>query len=339
MNENPLRVGVLGAGNWGTALAQLLARRKHDVTLWALEPEVVTGINDDHKNPLFLTEAELSPRIRATVDLREAVTNAQLLLYVIPAQFVRSYLVQMRDFLPPGIPLVICSKGIERGSLQTMEEVFTEELPGKNHAGICVLSGPSFAIEVSENLPTNVTVASRQLDVAREVQAAMATREFRIYTSEDVTGVELGGALKNVTAIAVGGADGMGFGYNPRAGLITRGLAEISRLAVKLGGRPETMLGLAGVGDLILTCTSDLSRNRTVGRMLGEGRTIAEIQRDMRQVAEGVPTSESAHQLALKNDVDMPITEQVFEAVHKDKTVPEAMKALQARALKEEWQS
>ncbi len=333
-----LRVGVLGAGNWGTALAQMLARREHDVTLWALEPEVVAGVNERHENPLFLTDVELSPRVRATGDLEEAVGSAEMVLFVIPAQFVRSYLVTIRDFLPAHIPLVICSKGIERGTLMTMEQVFTEELPGKNHAGICVLSGPSFAIEVAQNLPTNVTVASRDLDVAHRVQAAVATREFRIYTTEDVTGVELGGALKNVIAIAVGGADGLGFGTNTRAGLITRGLSEISRLAVKLGGRPETMLGLAGVGDLILTCTSDLSRNRTVGRRLGEGATIAEIERDMRQVAEGVPTSESAHQLAERNEVDMPITEQVYQVVHHDKSVPDAMRALQARALKEEWQ-
>jgi glycerol-3-phosphate dehydrogenase (NAD(P)+) len=337
MNKPRLRVGVIGAGNWGTALAQLLARREHEVTLWALEPEVVAGINASHKNPLFLREVELSPHIRATGDLEEAAHQADMILFVIPAQFVRASLKKMGGLLPAGVPLVICSKGIERGTLRTMEQVFTEELPEENRGGICVLSGPSFAIEVAQNLPTNVTVAARQRDTARTVQAAMATREFRIYTTEDVTGVELGGALKNVIAIAVGGGDGLGFGVNTRAGLITRGLAEVSRLAVKLGGRPETMLGLAGVGDLILTCTSDLSRNRTVGRLLGQGHTIAEIQRDMRQVAEGVPTSESAHQLAEQCAVEMPITEAVYQVVHHGKAVREAMRDLQDRALKEEW--
>jgi glycerol-3-phosphate dehydrogenase (NAD(P)+) len=220
-----------------------------------------------------------------------------------------------------------------------MDEVFVAELPGKCHANLCVLSGPSFAVEVAAGMPTNVTVASRNLEAAHRVQAAMATRIFRIYTSEDVTGVELGGALKNVMAIAVGASDGLGFGHNTRAGLITRGLSEITRLAVRRGARPETMLGLAGVGDLILTCTSDLSRNRQVGRLLAEGRSIDVIQKEMRMVAEGVPTSDSAHQLAKREGVDLPITEQVYNVIHRRVTVPDAMHALQARALKDEWEA
>ncbi|OGQ91060.1 MAG: glycerol-3-phosphate dehydrogenase [Deltaproteobacteria bacterium RIFOXYA12_FULL_58_15] len=337
MSDESLNVGVLGAGSWGTALAYLLSTRSHNVTHWALEPEVVAGINRERRNPLYMSQLEIPQNIHATGDLEEVVHESQMLLFVIPAQYVRKYLVQLRDILPSGIPLVICSKGIERNSLATMEQVFIEELPGKTHRDICVLSGPSFALEVTQNMPTNVTVASRTLGTARRVQDVLATKVFRIYTTDDVTGVELGGSLKNVMAIAVGASDGLGFGTNTRAGLITRGLSEMSRLAVNMGGRPETMLGLAGVGDLILTCTSDLSRNRQVGKMLGEGRAIADIQKEMRQVAEGVPTAESAHQLALRREVDMPITEQVYNVIYEGKTVPEAMAALQARTLKEEW--
>jgi glycerol-3-phosphate dehydrogenase (NAD(P)+) len=337
MTEEKMRVSVLGSGSWGTALANLAAGRGHRVMMWAFEPDVVEGINNRHQNPLYMKELALPPNVRATGDIRAAVHDAEMVLVVIPAQHLRENVVAVRNDLPAEIPLVVCSKGIERKSLATMEQILTAELPGKNHAGIAVLSGPSFAYEVSRHSPTNVTVAARERATAQRVQQALATRSFRVYTTDDVIGVELGGALKNVLAIAVGAADGLGLGHNTRAGLITRGLAEISRLAVNMGGRPETMLGLAGVGDLILTCTSDLSRNYQVGRLLAQGRTIKEIQESMRMVAEGVPTAESVYHLAQTRGVEMPISEQVFRVLYQGLAVVDAMRALQDRTLKEEW--
>jgi glycerol-3-phosphate dehydrogenase (NAD(P)+) len=338
MTSQSLRIGVLGAGSWGTALAHLLASRGHAVDLWAHEPEVVSGINRDHRNPIYLTDVQLPDGITATGDLQQAVTAAEMVLSVVPAQFVRGYVRRVRDDLPAGIPLVVCSKGIERKTLATMEQVFSAELAEHSQRGLCVLSGPSFADEVSRGMPTNVTAASRDLEVARRVQAAVSTRNFRVYTSEDVTGVGIGGALKNIIAIVVGVSDGLGLGYNTRAALITRGLAEITRLAVAMGAKPETLLGLAGVGDLVLTCTSDLSRNRQVGKLLAEGRTWDDIQKQMNTVAEGVPTTESAHHLARERNIDMPITEQLHGVLYRGNTVLDAMRALQDRALKEEWQ-
>ena len=331
------KAAVLGAGSWGTALACQLARTGHDVTMWAMEPEVASGINEKHRNPFFLSDIELPERIRATTDMSEAVRDADLCLVVIPAQFVRERMIQVRDDLPRNIPIVICSKGIEQGSFCTMHEVLVEELPGKHHRGICVLSGPSFALEVAKDRPTNVTVAGTDPDVATAVQQAISSKHFRIYTSDDMVGVELGGALKNVVAIAAGAAAGLGLSYNSTAGLITRGLAEIARLAVAMGGKPETMMGLAGVGDLILTCTGTLSRNRMVGEELAKGRTWPEIRDRMRMVAEGVATSVSVVDLAKRHGVDMPIAGQVYEVLHEDKSVGDAMESLLSRPLKPEW--
>lgn len=332
-----LRVSVLGAGSWGTALAQHMAAQGHDVSLWAFEEEVVHGINSEHQNPLFLSDLTLCDRVRATSDQGEAVSHADIVLFVIPAQFVRKILVTLCDRLPAGAPLVICSKGIERKTLATMDRVFCEELPRKNHAGLCVLSGPSFAAEVARGIPTNLVAAARNATCAKRVQEAVSTRSLRVYTTDDVVGVEIGGALKNVIAIATGASDGLGFGHNTRSALITRGLAELTRLAISMKGRAETMLGLAGVGDLVLTCTSDQSRNRLVGRLLSEGRSRENIESRLRMVAEGIPTSESAHALALRCGVDLPITEQVYQVLYENKTVRDAMRALQDRTLKEEW--
>jgi glycerol-3-phosphate dehydrogenase (NAD(P)+) len=332
-----LRVAVLGAGSWGTALAHLMARQGHDVNVWAMEPEVVEGINKENRNPVFLNEAELPENISATGSMTDAVAHAQMVLVVIPAQFVRDRMIAVRDHLPRDIPIVVCSKGIEQGSLCTMHQVLTEELPGKHHLGISVLSGPSFALEVAKQMPTNVTVAAQDPDVAEFVQKAVATRDFRVYTSPDVVGVELGGALKNVIAISAGAADGLRFGHNTKAGLLTRGLAEIARLAVAIGGRPETMMGLAGMGDLLLTCTGHLSRNRMVGQKLAEGKILDQIKSEMRMVAEGVATSVSVHNLSRKQGVEMPICEQVYEVLHQGTSVTEALEALLSRPLKAEW--
>ncbi|MBN1655740.1 MAG: NAD(P)-dependent glycerol-3-phosphate dehydrogenase [Deltaproteobacteria bacterium] len=332
-----MRIAVLGAGSWGTVLAHLLAVKGHRVRLWAYERQVVSAINAEHRNPLYATELALRDTISATSDAREAVADAEMLLFVIPVQFVRSTLKEIYGALSPGIPIVVCSKGIERGTFATMEQLFLQELSESNRQGYCVLSGPSFAQEVAKGMPTNVTLASRCPRLAKQVQSMIATRAFRVYTTDDVTGVEVGGAMKNVIAIAAGASDELGFGYNTRAALITRGLAEITRLAVSLNGKPETLLGLSGVGDLFLTCTSDLSRNRLVGRSLARGRRLAEIQQEMTMVAEGVTTTDSAYQLARARGIDLPITEQIYQVLYQDKSVPAAMAALQDRALKDEW--
>ncbi|MCD6500047.1 MAG: NAD(P)-dependent glycerol-3-phosphate dehydrogenase [Deltaproteobacteria bacterium] len=332
-----LRTAVLGAGSWGTALATLLARNGHQVTMWAMEEDVVQGINQEHRNPLFLNEVELPDRIRATSSMAEAAATAELVLVVVPAQFVRGRMIEVRDVLPRDVPIVICSKGIEQQSLCTMHQVLTEELPGKHHRGICVLSGPSFALEVARNRPTNVTVAGVDDDVVGRVQTAMSAKHFRVYTSQDMIGVELGGSLKNVVAIAAGAADGLELGSNTKAGLITRGLAEIARLAVAMGGQPQTMMGLSGVGDLILTCTGGLSRNRMVGEKLARGLTWPEIKAEMRMVAEGAATSVSVVELAQRHHVDMPIAREVYEVLHQGKSIGAAMETLLARPLKPEW--
>jgi len=332
-----LRAAVLGAGSWGTALATLLARNGHQVTMWAMEEDVVSGINREHRNPLFLAEIELPDSIRATSSMSQAAATAELVLVVVPAQFVRGRMIEVRDVLPRDVPIVICSKGIEQQTLCTMHQVLTEELPGKHHRGICVLSGPSFALEVARNRPTNVTVAGMDDDVVGRVQNAMSAKHFRVYTSHDMTGVELGGSLKNVVAIAAGAADGLDLGYNSKAGLITRGLAEIARLAVAMGGQPQTMMGLSGVGDLILTCTGTLSRNRMVGEKLARGQTWPEIKAEMRMVAEGAATSVSVVELAERHHVDMPIAREVYEVLHQGKSIGAAMESLLARPLKPEW--
>ena len=331
------RIGVFGGGSWGTALANALGGTGHDVTIWALEPEVVSGINERHRNPLFLKDTLLEPSVQASSDMADVVEGAELLLFVIPAQFVRPKLRELRDRLSPDAPLVICSKGIEQKTLCTMEEVFKQELPERLHHLVSVLSGPSFAAEVASGLPTSVTVAARDLEVARRVQKMVAARHFRVYTTDDVVGVEIGGALKNVMAIVVGGCDALGLGANTRAALITRGLAEITRIAVRLGGRAETLLGLSGVGDLVLTCTGDLSRNRNVGKLLAKGHTMDEVRGQMQAVAEGVPTTESAYQLAQKHGIDAPIIEVVYRVIYDGWSVPDAIKALQDRTPKDEW--
>jgi len=332
-----MRIGVLGAGNWGTVLAYLLANKGHRVELWAYEPQVVSSINSEHVNPFYANELKLPDTIIACGDVREAVAQKEIVLSVIPAQFVRRYLKELAGSIPAGIPFVVCSKGIERGSFATMEKVFMQELPEPNRAGYCVLSGPSFAKEVAQGMPTNVTLASRRLQLAKQVQTVIATRVFRVYTTLDVTGVEIGGAMKNVIAIAAGASDALGLGNNTRAALITRGLAEITRLAVNLDARPETLLGLAGVGDLFLTCSSDLSRNRQVGKLLARGHALSDIQKEMKMVAEGVTTTESAYQLAQNRGIDLPITEQIYQVLYQGKNVIDAMAALQDRALKDEW--
>jgi glycerol-3-phosphate dehydrogenase (NAD(P)+) len=331
-----LKVCVFGSGGWGTALAQLCASRGYRVLQWVREPEVFASINEEHHNLLFLPHVTLSPHIAATLDEREALEGADLVLLVTPSQFLRNVILRIRYLLPTEAPIVCCSKGIEKETLELMSEVLTGELPGKYHPYLTYLSGPSFAKEVAQGKPANVTVAGRSESVRKRVQSLMGGSSFRIYTSADVVGVQVGGAVKNVLAIAVGACDAMGFGLNAQASLITRGLAEITRLAVAKGANPLTLSGHAGIGDLVLTCTGALSRNRQVGYSLGKGESLERIVSSMKMVAEGVETAHSVWHLARKLDISMPISEQVALVLHHSKNLEEAATELMERPLREE---
>jgi glycerol-3-phosphate dehydrogenase (NAD(P)+) len=329
-------IGVVGAGNWGTALANLLAKNGHHVRLWAYEPEVAEAINDRHENPRYLRGVVLHQTLGATTDLGEAVSHADIVLSVSPAQHVRGVMGRAASALREDVLVVSASKGIEKNSLHTMAEVLDDVLPKRASECASFLSGPSFALEVAREQPTAVTVASRDVDAASRIQQLFTTTYFRVYTSHDVVGVELGGALKNVIAVAAGMAVGLGLGHNATAALITRGLAEITRLAAARGASRDTLSGLAGMGDLILTCTGDLSRNRYVGVELGRGRTPADILSGMDMVAEGVDTAIAAHALALRIGIEMPIVAEVHAVLFEGRTAPEALENLMVREPKPE---
>jgi glycerol-3-phosphate dehydrogenase (NAD(P)+) len=330
------RCAVIGAGSWGTTLANLLAKKGLPVNLWAYEPELVETIRTRRENDLYLPGIELDPSLACTNSLEEAVTGAGLVLVVVPTQVLRGVVREMLPHLQATALVVSASKGIELDSLQLVSQMYDELLPEHLSCQFAVLSGPSFAREVAREMPTAVVVAARDEEVARQVQSLFSTDYFRVYTNRDVIGVELGGAIKNVIAIAAGVSDGLGFGSNTRAALITRGLAEMSRLGRALGGDPLTFSGLAGMGDLVLTCTGDLSRNRSVGLALGQGRSLSEILGEMRMVAEGVKTAESAWNLARKLGVEMPIIQKVHQLLYEGKPAREAVLELMTRDLKSE---
>lgn len=332
----PLQVGVIGAGAWGTALARHMAQQDAEVVVWAYEPEVVEDINTRHQNRIYFPEVELPDNLRATSSLAACLEGRQLVLSVVPSHVVREVMGQAAGHLPEGVPIVSASKGIENDTLMTMSEVLEDVLPIVYHPMLAFLSGPSFAREVAQGYPTAVSAAARFEKVAVQVQQWMSGPTLRIYTSNDVAGVELGGALKNVIAIASGAAHGLGFGTNTIAALITRGLAEITRLAVKKGANPLTMAGLSGMGDLVLTCLGGLSRNRQVGQKLGEGQKIDDIIQAMRQVAEGVKTTRSVHDLAAREGIEMPITDMVYRMIYEGLPAQEAVVALMSRSLKKE---
>lgn len=332
-------VTVLGGGAWGTALASVLVRNGHDVVLWAREEEVVEGINREGLNPLFLPEVPLPEGLRATGELGSSVAAAEFLVNVVPAQFVRTVWEEAAGFVAPGATVVSASKGIETRTLKRMDQVLGEILPREVMERFTVLSGPSFALEVAREAPTLVVAASADVAAAEAVQGAFQNRTFRVYTNPDVIGVELGGALKNVIAVAAGVAAGLGFGHNTMAALITRGLAEMTRLGLALGARRETFAGLAGMGDLVLTCTGELSRNRTVGFRLGQGESLEEILGPMRSVAEGVKTVQAVQVLARERQVEMPITAEVHAMLMEGRPPREALDNLMSRAPKpEDWQ-
>lgn len=328
-------VAVIGAGNWGTALANLLAKKGIPVRLWAYEANVADAINQRHENPLYLRGVPLHPSLVATPDIARAVLDARTVVSVAPAQHVRRVLTNAVACMRGDALLISASKGIEKETLATMAEVIADVAP--DHAPrACYLSGPSFALETARELPTAVTVASRDSDAARAAQSLFQTHYFRVYTSDDVVGVELGGALKNVVAVAAGMAVGLGLGHNSTAALITRGLAEITRLGVARGANPLTFSGLAGMGDLILTCTGDLSRNRHVGVELGRGRALADILAGMSMVAEGVDTTRAAHALARRENIEMPIVAEVHAVLFEGSTAKAAVENLMLREPKPE---
>jgi glycerol-3-phosphate dehydrogenase (NAD(P)+) len=333
------RVAVIGAGAWGTALAIVLGRKgTHKIRLWANEAEIVESISKSRINEHFLPGFALPEPVTATGDLITALEGAEIVVSVMPSQHCRALFERMAPSLRREILFVSCTKGLEDGTLLRMTEVITDVLGTRNFAPrIGALSGPSFAKEVARGDPTAVTVASIDSPVAGEIQQAFNDSRFRVYTNDDVIGVELGGALKNIIAIAAGVCDGLGLGHNSVAALITRGLSEVARLVVACGGRLDTMAGLAGLGDLVLTCTGDLSRNRGVGIELGKGRSLPEIISGMRgAVAEGVLTTRAAVDLARNKNVEMPITEQMFAILEKGKSPQKAIEELMARAARSE---
>ncbi len=333
------RIAVLGAGSWGTALANVLASNGHTTRLWAYEPAVAEDIETGGRNDKYLPDVELDPTLEATADMQAALADAAVVVSVSPSHVVRTVMGEAGGLLVDRRPLLVsASKGIEIQSDLRMSEVLTEVLGPEVAGGVVVLSGPSFAAELARRLPTAVTLASTSLENALHVQRLFQNDHFRLYTQSDLIGTELGGALKNVIALAAGISDGLGLGTNARAALMTRGLAEIGRLAEKLGGEGATLAGLAGVGDLILTCTGDLSRNRRVGLAVGRGEALAEVLDGMTAVAEGVRTTEAARDLAKRHGVEMPIVGAVYSILYEDVDPRRALALLMSREPKpERW--
>jgi len=330
-----MRIAVLGAGSWGTTLANLLAKKGEDVCLWAYEPDVVEAVNRSHLNPVFLPDSPLAPSLRAVNDAAEAVTGAELIVSVAPSHALRTVLRRVRDAVPMGTIIASATKGLETDTLALMSDVIAAELP---QARLAVLSGPSFAREVYEDRPTAVVASSVDPVVAEAVQEAFATPRFRVYTNADVVGVELGGALKNVIAIATGVLDGLELGNNARAALLTRGLAEITRLGVAHGADPLTFAGLAGMGDLVLTATGDLSRNRQLGMALARGETYESYRARHRTVAEGANAAMAARALGKQLGVELPISAEVAAVLFEGQSPAEAIRNLMERTLKaEQW--
>jgi glycerol-3-phosphate dehydrogenase (NAD(P)+) len=330
------KVTIIGGGSWGTALALVLAQKSYQVRLWVYEVELVDAINHDHRNTLYMPDCDLPSSIRATHSLAEALAESEMAVMVVPSRHFRKISEDLKPHLRAETIVVSATKGIENQTLCRMTQILEEVLPSRSKAKIAAISGPSFAKEVASGTPTAIVVASHNRKLAEFVQSELSSPTLRLYTSNDIVGVELGGAVKNVIAIAAGVCAGMGCGYNSLAALITRGLAEMTRLVVACGGKPLTLAGLSGIGDLVLTCTGELSRNRSVGIQLGQGRKLEEITAGMRMVAEGVPTTQATLALAKKHQVEMPITEQMDAVLNRGKVAHEAIRELMERPLKEE---
>ncbi|HSB21033.1 MAG TPA: NAD(P)H-dependent glycerol-3-phosphate dehydrogenase [Anaeromyxobacteraceae bacterium] len=331
-----MRSAVLGAGSWGTALASVLAGKGFPTTLWGRDAAVVDAVARTHQNPRYHPGVALPPSLGATTDLARALEGAELVVLAVPSHAVRQVAIEAKRLVHAGVPLVSVAKGIEVDTLMTMHEVLEDVLPVPLHPYLCFLGGPSFAKEVVRGLPTAVTIAGRWERVAKQVQEAFHARFFRPYTSTDILGCEIGGCVKNVVAIGAGLSDGMGFGANARAALITRGLAEITRLAVKKGANPLTLSGLAGLGDLVLTCSSEMSRNRTVGFGIGQGKTAEQVQKELGQVAEGVRNARSVHDLATRLSVEMPISSAIYRMLYEGMPAKAVLGELMGRETKAE---
>lgn len=331
------KIGVIGAGSWGTCISILLSEKGHDVRLWVHEKDLAERMRRGRINDIYLSGFRIPESVLITPSIEEAVHGREIIVSVIPSHALRDVIIQLSKYINnDNIFLVSCTKGIENDTLLTPSGIIKEILPEKIHRRSAVLSGPSFALEVARRLPTAVSLASYNRDSGMRAQTAFTTHYFRVYTNSDVIGVELGGALKNVIAIAAGVSDGLGYGYNARAALITRGLAEISRLGVAMGANPLTFSGLSGLGDLILTCTGELSRNRNVGYKLGQGMKLGDVLSDMKMVAEGIKTTKAAYKLSQRYKVEMPITEQVYKLLYEDKDPKDVVKDLMKRELKDE---
>lgn len=330
------RIAMLGAGSWGTALAILLAKSDHDVVLWARRPEAADAMRRTRRNPTYLSSALLPDSISITSDIREAVQDRDMWVFAMPAQAVRACAMQVREETRNDLVYVSVAKGIEIGSLYTTTSVLADVLQSVPPERLGVLSGPSHAEEVAEEKPTTVVAAARSEDTVGEIQSVFAAPRFRVYRNPDLLGVEIAGSVKNVMALAAGIGDGLGYGDNTKSAIVTRGLAEIQRLGLAMGARESTFAGLAGLGDLVVTCMSRYSRNRYVGERIGQGASPEAIQQEMNMVAEGMSTADSVYRLAGRYDVEMPITEAVYRILFEGMTPRDAVEGLMARGLKQE---
>lgn len=325
------RIGILGAGSWGTALAILLHDNGHDVTVWSINEKEVETISQTRKHESKLPGVTIPEGICFTTNMKETMSDKDVCVLAVPSPYIRSTCQKMKEFVRAGQIIVNVAKGIEEGTLCTLTDIIEEEMP---YADACVLSGPSHAEEVSRRLPTTCVVSARTRKTAEYLRSVFVSPVFRVYISPDMLGIELGGALKNVIALAAGTADGLGYGDNTKAALITRGIAEIARLGIKMGGKPETFYGLTGIGDLIVTCASVHSRNRKAGYLMGQGYTMEEAMKEVQMVVEGVYSAKAALELATKYDVEMPIVEQVNKVLFEHKNAEEAVKELMLRDKK-----
>lgn len=339
MMSNPLKTAVIGAGSWGTAIAGILSEKGLYTTLWGHHADHIATLRKDRENRKYLPGYRFVDTLRLTSDLREAVAGCQVVCMVVPSHGFRRVFEAVTPFLEPACHIVSAVKGIENETLMTMTQIMTEILGAtikEQEITLAVLSGPSFAKEVALGMPTAVTIGCQKIEKAQKLQHVFGTKRFRVYAGRDVMGLEISAALKNIVAIAAGISDGLGFGLNSRAALITRGLAEIKRLGVRMGADPQTFYGLSGLGDLVLTCTGDLSRNRSVGLKLGQGSTLSRILNEMEMIAEGVKTTRSVYELAARLDVDMPILHQVYLILYQDKDCSTAVMDLLTREMKAE---
>jgi glycerol-3-phosphate dehydrogenase (NAD(P)+) len=329
-------IGVIGAGGWGIALAKLLADKGEQVTLWCHGAENFRELQENAESRTYLAGIRLPPSVTITRSIEAAVTEKSLIICAVPSHTVREIMANALPYVSAQTTVLCGTKGLEEESSKTMSEVLTEVFGETQKEQQAFLSGPTFAIEVARGLPTAVTVAARLEDVARDIQDTLSTQNFRVYTSRDVLGVQMGGVIKNIIAIAAGISDGLDLGHNARAALITRGLAEMTRLAVRIGADPMTLAGLPGLGDLVLTCVGDLSRNRKVGVQIAQGKSVREILQGSRMVAEGIRNTRSVYLLARRVDAEMPIVEQMYEVIYEGKKPSEAVRDLMQRSLKAE---